>query len=184
MILFIYSVSLAVVLPFYAASVVEAVQSDIASEKPGIFDVFQEGFCRLLSWSAPQTGNCESRSPKQCFDLILAYISGRLLPIWIIVCPAVLCGTLHYVASVIATGLTRQGITLAKKRNQRKQARNRSCIADDLSFRMIDIYFRLCLGCRIQGDEFDGSQRSGVDVSLCWLPGSRHSSLPIRNGAP
>lgn len=54
------SVSLAIVIPFYAASVVEAVQSDIASEKPGIFDVFQEGFCRLLSWSAPQTGKLHS----------------------------------------------------------------------------------------------------------------------------
>lgn len=50
------SVSLAVVIPFYAASVVETVQSDIASEKPGIFDVFQEGIYRFLSWSAPQTG--------------------------------------------------------------------------------------------------------------------------------
>ena len=53
---FSYSVSLAVVIPFYAASVVETVQSDIASEKPGIFDVFQEGIYRFLSWSAPQTG--------------------------------------------------------------------------------------------------------------------------------
>jgi solute carrier family 25 protein 46 len=52
----IISVSLAVVIPFYAASVVETVQSDIASEKPGIFDVFQEGIYRFLSWSAPQTG--------------------------------------------------------------------------------------------------------------------------------
>lgn len=43
-------------IPFYAASVVETVQSDIASEKPGIFDVFQEGIYRFLSWSAPQTG--------------------------------------------------------------------------------------------------------------------------------
>lgn len=34
----------------------ETVQSDIASEKPGIFDVFQEGLYRLLSWSPPQTG--------------------------------------------------------------------------------------------------------------------------------
>lgn len=51
------SVSLAVVIPFYAASVVETVQSDIASEKPGFFDVFQEGIYRFLSWSAPQTGS-------------------------------------------------------------------------------------------------------------------------------
>lgn len=95
------SVSLAVVIPFYAASVVETVQSDIASEKPGIFDVFQEGICRFLSWSAPQT--------------------GRLLPIWIILCPAVLCGTVHYITSVLVSGLTRWGLVTAKKRRQRKQ---------------------------------------------------------------
>ena len=51
-----HSLSLAAVIPFYAASVVETVQSDVASEKPGIFDVFQEGFCRMLSWSARNTG--------------------------------------------------------------------------------------------------------------------------------
>ncbi|XP_046631541.1 solute carrier family 25 member 46-like isoform X1 [Daphnia pulicaria] len=95
------SVSLAVVIPFYAASVVETVQSDIASEKPGIFDVFQEGIYRFLSWSAPQT--------------------GRLLPIWIILCPAVLCGTVHYIVSVLSAGLTRWGMTSAKKSKQRKQ---------------------------------------------------------------
>jgi len=95
------SVSLAVVIPFYAASVVETVQSDIASEKPGIFDVFQEGLYRLLSWSPPQT--------------------GRLLPIWIILCPAVLCGTFHYISSVLATGLARWGIVSSKKQMQRKQ---------------------------------------------------------------
>jgi len=94
------SVSLAVVIPFYAASVVETVQSDIASEKPGIFDVFQEGLYRLLSWSPPQT--------------------GRLLPIWIILCPAVLCGTFHYVSSVLSTGLARWGIVSTKKKMQRK----------------------------------------------------------------
>jgi len=36
---------------------VETVQSDIASEKPGIFDVFREGVCRLVSWSAPRNGS-------------------------------------------------------------------------------------------------------------------------------
>jgi hypothetical protein len=39
---------------------VETVQSDIASEKPGFFDVFREGMCRLVSWSSPQKGMSES----------------------------------------------------------------------------------------------------------------------------
>lgn len=50
------SVSLAIITPFYSASLVETVQSDIASEKPGIFDVFKEGVVRLVSWGSPQKG--------------------------------------------------------------------------------------------------------------------------------
>jgi solute carrier family 25 protein 46 len=44
--LILKSVSLGIVLPFYSASLVETVQSDIASEKPGILDVFREGSAR------------------------------------------------------------------------------------------------------------------------------------------
>ena len=33
--------------PFYSASLVETVQSDIACEKPGVFDIFREGLFRL-----------------------------------------------------------------------------------------------------------------------------------------
>ena len=50
------STTLAIITPFYSASLVETVQSDIASEKPGIFDVFREGMCRLVSWGSPQKG--------------------------------------------------------------------------------------------------------------------------------
>ena len=102
-------------------------QSDIASEKPGIFDVFQEGLYRLLSWSPPQTGNIVLIS-KLVFHtesfFIFPFIfnfPGRLLPIWIILCPAVLCGTFHYISSVLATGLARWGIVSSKKQMQRKQ---------------------------------------------------------------
>jgi len=51
-----FSVSLAITTPFYSASLVETVQSDIASEKPGIFDVFKEGATRLVSWGSPKKG--------------------------------------------------------------------------------------------------------------------------------
>ena len=112
-------------IPFYAASVVETVQSDIASEKPGIFDVFQEGIYRFLSWSAPQTGIIICFQKYITFSIVTNFIFedflGRLLPIWIILCPAVLCGTVHYILSVLSAGLTRWGMTSAKKRNQRKQ---------------------------------------------------------------
>lgn len=71
-----FSISLTIVLPFYSASLVETVQSDIASEKPGIFDVFREGFCRLLAWSAPQ--------------------KGRMIPIWALVGPSLTLGLSKY----------------------------------------------------------------------------------------
>lgn len=69
-------ISLAAVMPFYAASLVETVQSDIASEKPGVFDVFKEGASRLLAWSAPQ--------------------KGRMLPVWSLVGPSVSFGLSKY----------------------------------------------------------------------------------------
>lgn len=71
------SISMAVVLPFYSASLVETVQSDIASEKPGIFDVFREGACRILNWSAPQ--------------------KGRMLPMWALIGPSVSLGISKYI---------------------------------------------------------------------------------------
>lgn len=70
-------IGLAAVLPFYSASLVETVQSDIASEKPGVFDVFREGACRILQWSAPQ--------------------KGRMLPMWALLGPAVTLGVSKYV---------------------------------------------------------------------------------------
>ena len=72
-------ISLATVLPFYSASLVETVQSDIASEKPGVFDVFREGGMRLFSWSAPQ--------------------KGRMLPVWALLVPSVSFGLTKYLFS-------------------------------------------------------------------------------------
>lgn len=63
--------------PFYAASLVETVQSDIASEKPGIFDVFREGGTRLLSFHNPQ--------------------KGRMLPIWALIGPSIGLGLSKYI---------------------------------------------------------------------------------------
>ncbi|XP_014282462.1 mitochondrial outer membrane protein SLC25A46 [Halyomorpha halys] len=65
-------ITLAVITPFYSASLVETVQSDIASEKPGVFDVFREGIYRLVNISNPQ--------------------KGRMLPVWSLVVPTVVHG--------------------------------------------------------------------------------------------
>lgn len=64
-------------MPFYSASLVETVQSGIASEKPGLFDVFKEGACRLLAWGVPQ--------------------KGRMLPVWALVVPTVGYGLCKYI---------------------------------------------------------------------------------------
>ncbi|XP_044764948.1 solute carrier family 25 member 46-like [Coccinella septempunctata] len=86
-------VSLAIVTPFYSASFVETVQSEIASEKPGILDVFKEGFIRLLSWND---------GPK-----------GRLIPIWALVLPTVTLGLAKYLFSLMIKSASSK-ILLAK----------------------------------------------------------------------
>lgn len=78
--------SLAIVTPFYSASFVETVQSEIASEKPGVLDVFREGFIRLLSWND---------GPK-----------GRLIPIWALVLPTVTLGLAKYLFSLMIKSAT------------------------------------------------------------------------------
>lgn len=59
-------------------------QSDIASEKPGILDVFREGFMRLLNWGGGA--------------------KGRMLPIWVLVVPTVTLGICRYFFSTIVHG--------------------------------------------------------------------------------
>jgi len=76
--LLLKAVSQAVVVPFYSASLVETVQSDIASEKPGMLDFFKEGLLRL----GPQSGS-------------------RTLPMWQLVLPSTLHAVSHYIISVI-----------------------------------------------------------------------------------
>lgn len=68
--------------PFYAASLVETVQSEIASERPGVFDCFREGGMRLVTWFSPQT--------------------TRLLPVWKLMLPHLFYSMSHYIVSSIA----------------------------------------------------------------------------------
>ena len=62
--------------PFYE------LQSEIASERPGVFDCLREGTSRLLGWSIQQ--------------------STRLLPVWKLVPPMVIHGVMHYIISSLA----------------------------------------------------------------------------------
>ena len=57
-------------------------QSEIASERPGVFDCLREGTSRLLSLSSKQM--------------------TRLLPVWKLFFPTIAYGLLHYIISSLA----------------------------------------------------------------------------------
>ncbi|XP_059825496.1 mitochondrial outer membrane protein SLC25A46 isoform X2 [Hypanus sabinus] len=71
----------AVAMPFYSASLIETVQSEIVRDNPGILDCVKEGVCRLVGMGVPH--------------------SKRLLPLGVLVFPTVLHGVLHYIISGI-----------------------------------------------------------------------------------
>ncbi|ETN65075.1 hypothetical protein AND_003165 [Anopheles darlingi] len=111
-------ISIATVVPFYSASLVETVQSDIASEKPGIFDVFREGASRLLSWSVPQ--------------------KGRMLPIWALVGPSISLGLSKYICQLFVRGIsTRIMCRRVTFYEERKGARTRDFAAQS---QVIEVY--------------------------------------------
>ncbi|KAG1698345.1 Solute carrier family 25 member 46 [Nymphon striatum] len=66
-----------VITTFISANLVETVQSDIASEKPGAFDFMKEGFFRIFKWKTVQT--------------------TRLLPVWVLAIPTL---TYHIARSI------------------------------------------------------------------------------------
>lgn len=57
-------------------------QSEIASEQPGVFDCLKEGFSRIMSLSTPP--------------------ATRLLPVWKLFFPTVIHGVSHYVIASLA----------------------------------------------------------------------------------
>ncbi|KAH9488844.1 hypothetical protein Btru_058673 [Bulinus truncatus] len=72
----------AVVTPFFAASLVETIQSDIASERPGVFDILLEAASRVRTWGTPQT--------------------SRQISVWHLALPTVLFRLSHYIVNSIA----------------------------------------------------------------------------------
>lgn len=102
-------ISLASICPFYCASLVETVQSDIASEKPGVFDVFKEGGARLAALSAPQR--------------------GRMLPIWILVVPHMGLGLSKYMFGLIIKGITTR---VLEKKYSHQGAKPREIITEEV----------------------------------------------------
>lgn len=93
--------ALALITPFYSASLVETVQSEIASERPGVLDVFKEGLTRLLSFTQPQT--------------------GRMLPVWLLIVPTVSHGILQYLIGNAVSTITSQVLRRFHREDQEKQ---------------------------------------------------------------
>ncbi|XP_063820180.1 mitochondrial outer membrane protein SLC25A46 [Pseudophryne corroboree] len=69
----------AIATPFYSASLIETVQSEIIHDNPGILDCLKEGFGRLMGLGVPH--------------------SKRLLPLLVLTFPTVVHGVLHYIIS-------------------------------------------------------------------------------------
>ncbi|XP_017067824.2 solute carrier family 25 member 46 [Drosophila eugracilis] len=80
------SISIGVVAPFHAVSLVKTVQSDIASEKTGLLDVVREGGLRLFYWSSTQ--------------------NGRVLPTWALIGPCVSIGITKYLFNLLIHGVS------------------------------------------------------------------------------
>lgn len=89
-------VSLGIVTPFYSASLVETVQSEIASESPGILDVFRDGALRLVEISN----------------------KGRLIPIYALLPPTVAYGVTKYLFTLIVRGVTSRIMHIRHKHRQ------------------------------------------------------------------
>ncbi|VUZ50261.1 unnamed protein product [Hymenolepis diminuta] len=84
--------------PFYAASMVEFVQSDIASEPTTLISCFLEGMKRLLPNISPTGPRMGSVGGNLKADLRAIPIrTSRLLPIWRLVLPVTLLGVGHHV---------------------------------------------------------------------------------------
>lgn len=98
--LLLKSVALAVATPFSCASLVEVVQCEAASERPGLFDCLREGLVRLL----PRGG------PKR----------GRLLPLWRLLGPAMAHGLAHYVLSSVVRWTALQLLGIHRHRQHRQ----------------------------------------------------------------
>ncbi|CAL4061129.1 unnamed protein product, partial [Meganyctiphanes norvegica] len=105
--------ALALITPFYSASLVETVQSEIASERPGVLDVFKEGLMRLLSFTQPQT--------------------GRMLPVWLLIVPTVSHGILQYLIGNAVTTITSNLLRQIHRQDQQRKgavSKESSSLAD------------------------------------------------------
>ncbi|XP_063980431.1 mitochondrial outer membrane protein SLC25A46-like [Diachasmimorpha longicaudata] len=104
-------VSIGIVSPFYSASLVETVQSEIASEKPGVLDVFRDGAIRLL-----EVGN-----------------KGRIIPIYALLGPHVAYGIAKYLFGLIVRSVASRIMVLRDRHLQESRgAYSRDIISENV----------------------------------------------------
>uniref|UniRef100_A0A8C5S2N7 Solute carrier family 25 member 46 n=1 Tax=Laticauda laticaudata TaxID=8630 RepID=A0A8C5S2N7_LATLA len=103
-----------IAMPFYSASLIETVQSEIIRDNPGILDCLKEGIGRAMGFGVPH--------------------SKRLLPLLALTFPTVLHGVLHYIISSTVQKLV---LFFLKKENSSSfPAENSNSVQN-----MLDAYF-------------------------------------------
>uniref|UniRef100_A0A8B9P1C6 Solute carrier family 25 member 46 n=1 Tax=Apteryx owenii TaxID=8824 RepID=A0A8B9P1C6_APTOW len=103
-----------IAMPFYSASLIETVQSEIIRDNPGILDCVKEGIGRVVGMGVPH--------------------SKRLLPLMVLTFPTALHGVLHYVISSIIQKLV---LFVLKKENSHNLPTESSASVQS----MLDAYF-------------------------------------------
>ncbi|KAM9440748.1 mitochondrial outer membrane protein SLC25A46 [Clarias gariepinus] len=107
-----------VALPFYSASLIETVQSEIIRDNPGILDCVKEGVGRILGLGVPH--------------------SKRLLPLWTLVFPTVLHGVLHY---IISSSVQKLVLYVLRRRGAANTSPKRTEFGTETVQNMLDAYF-------------------------------------------
>ncbi|TRY54333.1 hypothetical protein DNTS_021309 [Danionella cerebrum] len=107
-----------VAMPFYSASLIETVQSEIIRDNPGILDCVKEGLGRVMGMGVPH--------------------SKRLLPLWNLVFPTVLHGILHY---LISSSVQRLVLYLLRRQNNGSPKHSSPESGMDTVQSMLDAYF-------------------------------------------
>ncbi|KAI5615681.1 solute carrier family 25 member 46 [Silurus asotus] len=107
-----------VALPFYSASLIETVQSEIIRDNPGILDCVKEGMGRFLGWGVPH--------------------SKRLLPLWTLVFPTVLHGVLHY---IISSSVQKLVLYVLRRRGNANPPPKHPKLGMETVQNMLDAYF-------------------------------------------
>ncbi|KAK3508676.1 hypothetical protein QTP70_003320 [Hemibagrus guttatus] len=107
-----------VALPFYSASLIETVQSEIIRDNPGILDCIKEGIGRVLGLGVPH--------------------SKRLLPLWTLVFPTILHGVLHY---IISSSVQKLVLYVLHRRGSTHTSHKRTKVGMETVQNMLDAYF-------------------------------------------